>query len=333
MEFKTEIETKVSGQTRFVVKNKDGAVKLDTGYNPNLLLDKFFTYYDWGSYIYGAVGTGTTPPLVTDVACTNEIGVRSARLFTEGTELTTGDETIGWTRTTQNKVFRWGLGDIVGNISEYALCTSTVGDNAIVKNLIKDGNGTPTTITVTADDQLEIWWKLSKHTPNKAALIAAETITNVELNGVSTDVRFTLINPEKYSTSLNMAIGPIGFTHITALKPSVIAVGAGYQEIYLANAGDTIVSSPVSSDVSTYMSGTATYDYTVPGVFKTTKVWTLPLQTDASTESTKFISFDNHGNAQIYGGGTAAILRFNPEFVRGPDKIFSCSISYTTTRA
>ncbi|MCU8036938.1 hypothetical protein ACRN98_22010 [Shewanella oncorhynchi] len=127
-----------------------GEIRLDTGYFDNLLLDNFFKKQSVAFIRCYACTDTTVSPTDTTIA---SLGFASTVAHSAPTK-----EVVGSAITTiATTVFTFTAGAIVGNLSSLAIATgTTVATDMVVKTLVKDVNGDPTAITVTATDQLII---------------------------------------------------------------------------------------------------------------------------------------------------------------------------------
>lgn len=104
------------------------------------------------------VGTGATPPAVTDTALVSQLGVSPNGVRQSGTySYNSGTDEISAVTVMR---YAFTLGSIVGNISEIGIRPSSQ-TNLFSRALIVDGGGSPTTITVTASDQLIVNYTLT----------------------------------------------------------------------------------------------------------------------------------------------------------------------------
>lgn len=104
------------------------------------------------------VGTGTGAPLVTDTELQSPLATSPNGVRQSGTySYDSGADEI---TTTTVMRYTFALGAVVGNLSEIGIRPSSVS-NLFSRALIVDGSGDPTTITVTADDQLIVDYTLT----------------------------------------------------------------------------------------------------------------------------------------------------------------------------
>ncbi|WP_345842472.1 hypothetical protein [Shewanella algae] len=269
-------DIKAKGETKFIVIGKNGNIKQDTGWTDNLLLDSFFAM-DNIPFSYAKVGTGNTPPQVTDTDISAQLGIASIANTNQvsGSPSLIGDAASGFTYTTASRVHSWNIGDIVGNISEYVLCTHPTNANtAYVRNLIKDNVGNPITISVTEDDQLQLWWRLSKTILGNNDLTPVTTTETV--NGVSTDITVKHLNTTYLSTDMNTGFqsrvyGPFRLVTFVGGDPDVataIAAAAG------ADLGNIYGTAEQGSNFAN-----ATHSYEGNGVAKFTFTGDFPINT------------------------------------------------------
>lgn len=97
------------------------------------------------------VGSGSTPPAVTDTALVAQVATVLSPSKTWG--FTTSAPYYNWFR----MVYTFPVGAAAGNLSEVGIGSS--GANLLSRALIVDGTGTPTTITILADEQLVVTYE------------------------------------------------------------------------------------------------------------------------------------------------------------------------------
>lgn len=332
--------SKAKGEFKVVLRDKNGKVTKETSWNNNLLLDKFFTSLNWGRYCY--VGTGSTAPLPTDTKMAALLGAPVSLHSIAGSAAIEagGSDADGYTYVSGSSVFRWDIGTIVGNISEFGISDSsnTTTYTLYVRSLIKDTNGDPTTITVTADDQLEIWWRLKKKSVGATQMIAGETTETFTLNGVSTQVECSTLNPALFSvlgnfdTNLGSRVISTVYGYFNAIKTVVLNTPASVS-IRDAAAGDNLSTSSVN--VEQYVAPVESLTNPQPGVAKITYTATFPLHAAAANSVMQCVVADIYGasnNTATTGSKVLAKATFNPQFIKGVDKILTIAFSYSVTR-
>ena len=156
----------MAGEFRCVVKREDGSIKIDTGYQKNLILDQGLDYFGSDERNYSfinacVVGTGNSIPKVTQTKLDNIIGYASLvnavdkndyDVVRDGNLYKTSRECIYSIKDLDNvNITEVGLASRVSSDTDYSLNT---------RALIKDSNGNPTTITVLSGEQLDIYYKV-----------------------------------------------------------------------------------------------------------------------------------------------------------------------------
>lgn len=124
------------------------------------------------------VGSGSTAPAFTDTALVSQVAVSTtvvAGSLVSGVQSTT--PYFGWFR----KTFRFAAGVATGNLSEVAMARA--GDGLFSRALIVDSGGAPTTITVLADESLDVTYELRLYPPLTDVPWSA-TISGVAYSGV-----------------------------------------------------------------------------------------------------------------------------------------------------
>lgn len=150
----------VKGFYRLTVRRRDGSVRQDTGWFPNLILNEGLNGLGkHPPFNACSVGSGSTPPLATNTALETLIGVT--------TQVTSGvngyldvPPYYGFSR----RFYRFQEGQATGNLSEVGV-GYTSANYLFSRALIVDGNGTPTTITVLADEVLDVAYELRLYPP------------------------------------------------------------------------------------------------------------------------------------------------------------------------
>lgn len=183
------IQTGVAGFINIQVKHADGTIS-ETGWFKNLILDTFFARYAANNNMVNSgmvcrVGTGVTPPANTDTSLVSQVATQSR---------TSGSDVLGAIDTPNNRVvaksinqFIFNVGAVVANLSEigFEFAPASGGLNAGQLNsrsLTKNNMGVPTTITVTASDQLIVNYTLEVYIP------LTDYTGTVVLDGVTYDV-------------------------------------------------------------------------------------------------------------------------------------------------
>lgn len=160
------LTAKASGHFGIKVLRADGSVKQELQFD-NLLLDSFFSmiqnktlntrFYDKNKYCL--VGTGTSTPTAAQTgldALLSTSPINSSVPTIVGPYAYNGNQASHY-----EYVFTWALGAVVGNLTEIGIRVDPqTGNTTFCRALITDGNGDPTTVTVTAEDQLVVTYQL-----------------------------------------------------------------------------------------------------------------------------------------------------------------------------
>lgn len=322
---------KASGKFRVVLRDGKNKVSFDSGFQNNLLLDRFFTKPNFSTYC--AVGTSSKPPEVTDVDVGAILGGRTARSSTQGESSIAGDAVNGYTVIGSSNVYQFPLGSIVGNISEFVISDGASAGTAIVRNLIKDTDGNPITITVTEDDQLEIWWRLEKKIPGSSEM--ASITTQAMINDINTAVTVTQINPSIVNANPSIIQTGIGPTIYNAWNiRTVVSQNSATDELHAASAGDDLSPSNYITQED-HKSSLLELTNPEPGVALFTKSVSFGLNSSALETPLQFILVDGktaYTNNPAPNNQIMTIVSFNPPFTKGKDKILSVAFKYTVSR-
>ena len=154
----------MAGEFRCVVKRADGSVKLDTGYQKNLILNQGLDFFGGGKgdslAAYCLVGSGNTQPIQTQNRLDTPVGFARKLSSTSQTAYNSADGNLYKTNVTGRfdfsnlnnvNIAEIGLASQVTSLSNYYLCTRV---------LIKDSQGLPTTITVLPGELLSVYYKI-----------------------------------------------------------------------------------------------------------------------------------------------------------------------------
>jgi hypothetical protein len=169
-------------QDRIVAKGRYQLRKLKNGiytgeetpWFDNIILDSGLNRWGTGTIISGAaIGTGTATPASTDT------GLQTQTHYTTTTGTGTGITAGGSSpyNNTRTFVYRTTLGALNGNYSEVGV--GWASGSMFSRALILDGGGSPTTISVASDEQLDIVYQLSVYPP------LTDTSTSVTISGVT----------------------------------------------------------------------------------------------------------------------------------------------------
>jgi hypothetical protein len=166
------IHTRFSGELAFQVWSADSLDEegnplpnaipnRETPFQPQIITDAFFetwlngtTYSRNVFFSWLGCGSGTLAATASDTTI-SQIGTRLSR-YTPGYTHTVVSNTM-----TTTSEYRSTQGQIIGTISEVGLFQNQTGGQTMMRSLIKDVGGAPTTLTLTAMDFLYVKWRVS----------------------------------------------------------------------------------------------------------------------------------------------------------------------------
>lgn len=230
----------VSMKGRYQIRVLDayGIEKRRTPWFDNIILDSGLNRWGTATIISGAaIGTGTSTPASTDT------GLQTQTTYT--TTAGTGAGISAGIATNYNNtrtfVYRTTLGALNGNYTEVGVGWAS-GSNMFSRALILDGGGTPTTLSVSSSEQLDIAYQLSVYPP-----IVDTGPTTITISGVDYDVTgraASVTNTGRWSVSNSVwqaDSGGVGTVYTGTLgaitaTPGGSANGAGDGQSYTNNA-------------------------------------------------------------------------------------------------
>lgn len=316
---------KYRGQYECTVVRASGKVD-HYGRFDNLLLNTFFTSNKIDLDTTGlslAIGTGTTPPVVTDTALEAEINVGTVPPVAISGGSGPGDGGIGC-KINRKISATYDVGAVVGNVTEFGL----KHDSGLVsRSLIKDANGDVIVggISVGSLDQLTLsYWMTATVAPVDA------TFSAVDLEGVPTDIRMR-------NFALNGGSGVlsgIGWDQVYLLHSA-----AGSKQ-YVGTSGNL---TPPSSQQDKLPVIVPTDDFNAP--LSQVSINTVNIDNDSYkvVYSANYLTAQMNVNAIKYLGMTgntstarwdfcSVLLDFAPAFDKTADKTLAYTFSYTITR-
>ena len=147
------------------------------------------------------VGTGTSAPAVGNTTLATPLASTSG-----GTGATTANAGTAPYKNTYTRLFEFPLGAVVGNVTEIGVGW---GSGLFSRALVLDGGGSPTALTVTATDILQVTYKIEQ-TPS-----VTSTTGSFLLNGASLGYTARIINVTQNAFS-NMATNGYMSSNFTA---------------------------------------------------------------------------------------------------------------------
>lgn len=222
--------TTLSGEYRLIVRNRN-SIRHDTGWFKNLILNsglnRIGTQNSGDSpriIAYCKLGTGTSPPNVNQTALDNQIA-QASYISSSGSGNQGGPTYAGRLQ----YLYKFDYGDVVGTISEVGIGWEFGLGNLFSRTLIQ-----PAPITVTADEFLEVYYRLD------FIPILTDTSGTVNISGTNYNftIRRTGVNTYTPSENTNRLSGREsilaaynGFS-LVPITSEVTAVPLGYSSQY-----------------------------------------------------------------------------------------------------
>jgi hypothetical protein len=252
---------RVSGEYSAEVRHADGTVT-EIPWFKNLILDSGLD--DLGTMAglrnYCHVGTGTSTPVVTQVALDAKIGTYGS--YASATTTQIGAPSYAWATTL---AYTFAIGAIVGNITEVGVGATISGTRLYSRARFTDGGGNPIAITVTASDQLVVYHKV--------------TVTPPITDGTGSVV----ISGTTYNYTTRLLYAGLTADRFENIGVAVFTLD-GAATVYGSNAALSAItaSAPTGTAIGND-SGGGTYSTYVPGTYyrDTTVVWSPTVANDA----------------------------------------------------
>lgn len=210
------VKAGISGYYTFFKKlpNGDLVPLLDGAKSENLIVDQWLDAFksfvnstafpsnqvlSSANYSYGimrrvAVGTGSTAPTVNDTDLVSTLASKTENNDTAVNNTYSYDSNTDTFEFVHSKSFPFPLGAVVGNISEVAVFSNTtvagVYNTLVSRALIVDDLGNPTTITLTAEDQLVVVYTMVLQVPRTISFNFSYNAVDYILEG-----KLSTINP------------------------------------------------------------------------------------------------------------------------------------------
>jgi hypothetical protein len=209
---------RLQGWFKIEATKLDGSKRLLADWFPNLVTDAGLNRIGTGSYLTSChVGTSNTAPTVTDTTVGGFLAASSSR-FSDTNGAQSSAPYYGWRQIT----YRFALGAVVGNVASVAIATSnTNGGSTILfsRALVLDEFGDPTTVTVLADEILDVTYQLRLYPPLTDVVRDGVTIAGSGTHDTITRARSVT------SSSWSAWLGSVAT--ISPASPSPIAVYNG----------------------------------------------------------------------------------------------------------
>lgn len=191
------IQTGLSGEYNLVVTHPDGTTT-ETGWFKNLILDQGLDAIGLQTSAIGYchIGTGNIAPAVTQVSLASFTAAAARAAY--ATVTNAGAPTYASSHVVP---YTFAQGAVVGNMSEIGVGWANTGNVLFSRALITDANNNPTTLTVTAIDQLTVYYKIT-FTPNTAV-----STGSIVLGGTTYNYSASLSGAASYLNVTNLLLG------------------------------------------------------------------------------------------------------------------------------
>lgn len=195
-----KIQTKLAGKYKLAIKRGDDIIE-ETPWFHNTILDQGLDRMgnQTSTVISSAqVGTGTTTPSTTQTALTTFLaGVDGGTPYPSST---TNSGSPNY-QSLKTWIFTFAQGAVVGTIAEVGVGWASTGATLFSRELIRDGGGSPITLSLTSIDQLIIYYELT-YTP---------TITDgsgsVVLNSITYNYDSRILRVASFASSVFSVLG------------------------------------------------------------------------------------------------------------------------------
>lgn len=152
----------MKGRYQLIVRDAWGIEKRRTPWFDNIILDAGLNRMGTGTVVGGAaIGTGTSSPASTDTGLQTQTHYTTTTGTGNGAVAALGSSPYNNTVT---YVYRTTLGSLNGNYYEVGIGWAS-GSNMFSRALILDGGGSPTFVSVSSTEQLDIVYQLSVYPP------------------------------------------------------------------------------------------------------------------------------------------------------------------------
>lgn len=236
---------RMAGRYKIEAIRPDGRRRLCADWFPNLITDiglDRFGNADWRTYCQ--VGSGNSTPTVGDTGLQTLVAATS----TKNSELTSTQPSSPYYGS-RTIVYRFATGVAAGNLSEVGVGWASAG-SLFSRALILDGGGSPTTITVLADETLDVTYELRIYAPE------VDSAFEFEMSSVTYDCVSRAANV----TSTNFWIPPPAALNPGSTGNHRVTNGA-LGAITGTPSGSN--ASPDSTSISSYSNGTYYRDMTL----------------------------------------------------------------------
>lgn len=241
----------MSGRYQIRVLDAYGIEKRRTPWFDNIILDSGLNRWGSGTIIGGAaIGTSSTTPAASDTG----LGTQSHFTSTAGVGANLAAGTSPNYNNTRTFVYRTTLGALNGNYTEVGV--GWASGSMFSRALILDGGGTPTSLSVSSSEQLDIFYQLSVYPP-----IVDIGPTTVTISGVNYDVTGRSSYVSNISQVWTVGQGQVVFTSSGGFSQFVYAGPLGLITAGPSGAGATGGTIATSAYVNNSLEANGTWTY------------------------------------------------------------------------
>lgn len=230
MNLEVEIHSKLEGRYNLIVRDaKTLEVKRETGWFKNLILNQGLDRMASSTFMtHAQVGTSNVAPAVTQTALQGYLAGTSTVSSTTSSAQASAPYYGKLVR-----VYRFAAGVATGTLAEVGVAWTSTTGNVFSRALITDADGNPTTITVLADEVLDVVYELRQY-PDLVDKVFQAVISGVTYDCV---LRAAIVTGQPWYQNIDSATGPYG------------SIGAG-QAFNGALGGITVSPSGLSDQVT-----------------------------------------------------------------------------------
>ncbi|MDX0622900.1 hypothetical protein GOD54_23660 [Sinorhizobium medicae] len=297
------LNVQLKGHFSLVAIKADGSGRRELAEFENLILNQGLNllHTTGSTNVWCRVGSGSTAPAVGQTALVAQI----AGTQTLTAQTVTSDSVAPYP-VIVSRTYRFGQGQAAGNIAEVGVGSDQSSPGTLFcRALVLDGNGQPTTITVLADEYLEVTYRLTIYPA------VADSLSTVNLAGVETSVRLRPAN-----------LGTNSWANTTNFLRGPILDGAGYGGVSASGVGP--VTSQPENQIGFFPSG-AIRPYTPGSYFRDADVSVALDQGNTVPGGIKSLLF----SFQYWGYYQA---EFNPPVAKNNTQIFTLRFRVTLAR-
>jgi len=209
-----KVTSQLSGRYMLRATRPDGSVRTVADWFDNLVLDNGLNRIGSGGIMSTAVvGSGNTTPANAQSTLAALVGSTTT---TQGSDIKGTDLANGFAYC--RRTFRFAAGVAAGNLAEVGI--GWASNNLFSRTLIRDGGGTPTTVTVLSDEVLDLVYELRVYWPT------TDNVTTVDIGGTTYTVTVRASDVDQWAEGTSMFAYLLG-NGITNGIQDVLGYGPG----------------------------------------------------------------------------------------------------------